>query len=309
MTRCAVYRVWRDTELLYIGASYNPWARYGNHLATKEWAASATRMDIQWFDSRTEALRAERLAIAAERPPCNTLDVSGDIACKATGRAKPLAEWLAATGMTQADFAAACGTHFTAMSRVMNNLRRPTRAVAEKIEALTDGAVPVSCWGFQVPVKHRPEFLREVERMFGDGLAPKDIAAATGVSTATVHNAIHSLKLGRPKRAPSSRYEGRLREMAAAGLTQTQAAAELGVAAAVVCAAATRCKIVFQDGRKLPRNATTQRVDRVRDLAANGFTVSQVARMLGVAQPDVSRMKLRYGIEFPAVGVRRRAAA
>jgi transcriptional regulator with XRE-family HTH domain len=309
MSRCAVYRIWRDAELLYIGASYNPWARYGNHQAAKDWGKSATRMDIQWFDTREAALRTERLAISTEKPPCNSLDVSGDIACKAVGRAKPLAEWLAQTGMTQADFAAAVGFHFTAMSRVMNNQRRPTKAVAQKIEAITEGAVPVSCWGFKTPLKHSTEFLGQVEQMFRQGRLVKEIATVIGVSDATVYNAIHALRLKRPKRAMTSKYEASLREMAAAGMSRTQAAERLGIAPAIVCGTASRLNIVFQDGRKTPREATMARVERVRQLAAAGLTVTQVAKEIGVAQPEVSRMKLRYQIEFPAYAAPSQEAA
>lgn len=298
--RTAVYRIWRDNELLYIGVSYNPWLRYGHHLSAKAWAKTATKMEIEWHDTREDALRAERLAIATERPKSNILDVSGGIATK-TGRAAPLASWLAKTGMTQADFALAIGIHFTAVCRVLKNERRPTKKQAQKIEALSGGAVPVSTWGFKTPKTKCPKFLEDVKRLHAKGFAYQEIAESLRVSSCTVSNVARGAGLRPNRQSPKSKYEDDIRALAARGLNQTQAATEMGVSPAIISATAKRLGVEFQDGRK-NRKASEARVERVRNLAAMGLTVTQVAREIGVHQSEISKLKRRHKIEFPVSG-------
>lgn len=49
----------------------------------------------------------------------------------------------------------------------------------------------------------------------------------------------------------------------------------------------------------------TPTTDRIRELAAKGLTVGEVAQALGIAQSSVSFSKRRYGIEFKRDGRRK----
>lgn len=307
MDRTALYRIWKDSELLYIGVSYNPWGRFQNHMSAKDWGKTATRMDIEWHESRDDALRAERLAIAAENPRANLLDVSGDISGR-TGRAAPLAAWLAKTGMSQADFANAVGIHFTAVCRILKNQRRPTKQKAQKIEALSGGAVPASIWGFKVPKTKCQKFLADVKRLHSEGATFGEIADKLGVSITVVRNVALKAGLRANKKERTSKYEAALRECAERGMNQTQAAMSLGVAQAVVSATAKRLGIAFVDGRA-NRKRSEAKVERIRNLAAMGLTVTQVAKEMGIHQADVSKIKKQYGIHFPVSGRLRKNAS
>lgn len=69
----ALYRHFCGSVLLYIGISSNPFGRLGQHRQKDlSWIAyRTTRMDIEWFATRTEATHAEKMAILAERPCFN----------------------------------------------------------------------------------------------------------------------------------------------------------------------------------------------------------------------------------------------
>ena len=66
-----VYRAWIGRELAYIGITCNPLGRFSKHHCQKEWWKLVDRIDIEWFSSRHEALRAESEAIASEMPRYN----------------------------------------------------------------------------------------------------------------------------------------------------------------------------------------------------------------------------------------------
>mgnify|MGYP003639882382 CR=1 FL=1 len=304
MTRTAVYRIWCGSDLLYIGASYNPWARYGAHINTKSWAKSATRMDIEWHESREGAFRAERLAITDEQPPCNMLDIARDIAEKANGLAAPLAEWLSKAGLSQAEFAEKTGIHFTAVSRILDNKRKPTKAKAELIERLTDGAVPVEHWGFKPPAYKSPEVAAGIKSLTAGGKTVNEIAAALNLSYATVQKVMNRNGI-KPYRKPTEAEE-KIRTLSAKGMTTGEAAKLMMVHPSSVSAAAKRYGVTFKDGRRHSRVVaeakarTAARVERLRNLAQRGYTVTQAANDLGVSQPTVSKLKAQFGIEFPA---------
>lgn len=70
-TRTALYRHYdADNVLLYVGISSNPFARNRAHKGA-EWADRAVRFTGEWFDSRAEALAAERRAVREENPEFN----------------------------------------------------------------------------------------------------------------------------------------------------------------------------------------------------------------------------------------------
>lgn len=68
----ALYRLYdQDDELLYVGISNNPERRFLNHRTTKPWWASVESTQIDWYETRLQAARAETKAIATEKPRFN----------------------------------------------------------------------------------------------------------------------------------------------------------------------------------------------------------------------------------------------
>lgn len=57
--------------LLYVGISMSVPQRTSQHARSQPWFIDVVRIDIQWFDNRRDALRAERAAIKKERPLFN----------------------------------------------------------------------------------------------------------------------------------------------------------------------------------------------------------------------------------------------
>lgn len=70
--RTALYRLYAaDGQLLYVGISRFPKPRFIEHAADKNWWHLVARKEIEWRDSRDEALRAENEAIVSEQPLYN----------------------------------------------------------------------------------------------------------------------------------------------------------------------------------------------------------------------------------------------
>lgn len=70
--RTALYRMFDAADdLLYIGISNNFGRRWKQEAESKEWYPWVHRQTVEWYDSRTEALDAEELAIKAEHPKHN----------------------------------------------------------------------------------------------------------------------------------------------------------------------------------------------------------------------------------------------
>lgn len=71
-TKTALYRHFgKDGELLYIGISYNPFARLSQHELSSSWASLTASMTIEYFESREDALLAEKHAIINDKPIYN----------------------------------------------------------------------------------------------------------------------------------------------------------------------------------------------------------------------------------------------
>lgn len=73
--RTALYRLF-DTEgrLLYVGIAFNPDSRWAGHSASKSWWTDVAEKRIEWHETRSAAVAAERAAIAAELPLYNKQD-------------------------------------------------------------------------------------------------------------------------------------------------------------------------------------------------------------------------------------------
>lgn len=70
--RTALYRHFDAVgALLYVGISLSAVQRLAQHRQTAHWFDRIARIEIEWHDSREEALAAEISAISCEKPPCN----------------------------------------------------------------------------------------------------------------------------------------------------------------------------------------------------------------------------------------------
>jgi len=64
-----LYRMFRaDGSLLYVGISDQVLARWSSHSRERPWWSEVQRFEVEQFDSRDDALRAEAQAIVDERP-------------------------------------------------------------------------------------------------------------------------------------------------------------------------------------------------------------------------------------------------
>jgi predicted GIY-YIG superfamily endonuclease len=69
--RTALYRyIDSGGRLLYVGITGKPKERWQAH-SRRPWATGATERTVEWFDRRTAALHAEKVAIQTEKPVYN----------------------------------------------------------------------------------------------------------------------------------------------------------------------------------------------------------------------------------------------
>lgn len=72
MRKTALYRLFdADGQLLYIGITYHPSARFTEHRGTQKWWPKVARKEVEWHENRGSATRAERSAIRSESPKWN----------------------------------------------------------------------------------------------------------------------------------------------------------------------------------------------------------------------------------------------
>lgn len=70
--RTALYRFFDENDqLIYVGISNSPRARWAGHAADKSWWGSVVTREVEWFETRTDAEHAERQAIGAHSPKWN----------------------------------------------------------------------------------------------------------------------------------------------------------------------------------------------------------------------------------------------
>ncbi|MBO9437314.1 hypothetical protein J7354_01440 [Sulfitobacter sp. R18_2] len=73
-TRTALYRHYdADGQLLYVGITACLSERDRNHEATSHWHGQVLSSRVEWHDSRTSAVSAERRAIRDEAPKFNVM--------------------------------------------------------------------------------------------------------------------------------------------------------------------------------------------------------------------------------------------
>lgn len=74
MSRTALYRHYQaDGQLAYIGVTKDPQRRLAQHVAKADWVATITTTEMQWFNSKPEAMAAEADAIRSEKPLFNKI--------------------------------------------------------------------------------------------------------------------------------------------------------------------------------------------------------------------------------------------
>jgi predicted GIY-YIG superfamily endonuclease len=72
--KTALYRHFdKKDKLLYVGISLSAIHRLTQHKNSSDWTKEAVRMETEWFDSKSDALTAEREAIVKENPCHNVL--------------------------------------------------------------------------------------------------------------------------------------------------------------------------------------------------------------------------------------------
>lgn len=70
----ALYRFYdNDRQLLYVGITSNPGARWKKHANDKPWWGDVARVELEHYPTRDAVLAAERDAIISERPQRNVV--------------------------------------------------------------------------------------------------------------------------------------------------------------------------------------------------------------------------------------------
>jgi len=66
-----LYRMFHNDELLYVGISMSPIARWKQHQGDKDWFTEITHITVEHYETRLQVAIAESLAIEAEKPKYN----------------------------------------------------------------------------------------------------------------------------------------------------------------------------------------------------------------------------------------------
>ena len=76
----ALYRFFDEgDELLYVGITNNPSARFKQHGADKDWWHEVVTIRMQRYPSRAAVLIAEKRAIIEEKPRYNVVHAAGSL--------------------------------------------------------------------------------------------------------------------------------------------------------------------------------------------------------------------------------------
>jgi hypothetical protein len=156
--RTAVYHhVDAAGVIQYIGCSAAPAERFRQHLSSSPWAKQVVRIDIEWFDTRNEALAVELASIKSVRPPHNRqLRALGE---KRTwsgndGHAYVKA-WADGNGHDAAAVAKLFGVSKEYAGRLMTEVCHPRMQSTARFSAMSGGYVPDYCWGVR-PGEYKP---------------------------------------------------------------------------------------------------------------------------------------------------------
>lgn len=70
--RTALYRLFGEKSLLYVGVTSEPLRRWTRHAEDKAWWPEVSKLTLEWFPNRDAALAAEIAAILDEHPLHNS---------------------------------------------------------------------------------------------------------------------------------------------------------------------------------------------------------------------------------------------
>ena len=165
--KTALYRHYdRSDDLLYVGISTCAVTRLSAHARSSDWFSLISNVSIEWYDSRSDALDAECLAIFMERPRFNTIasmnrlrtffcplsDRRGS-SVKRKGNPKspslkqtPLDAFLRETKTPAAHVARDANVSAPYLHDLRYDKRKPSAKVADAIASATGGAVPADSW-------------------------------------------------------------------------------------------------------------------------------------------------------------------
>jgi predicted GIY-YIG superfamily endonuclease len=142
----AVYRHYDAAGcLLYVGMSADPMSRSKAHRSASGWFTEVRRIEIDWFESKSAAIAAEREMTARLQP----LHLPSSPNRKRTGDAPQtaLARYIASQPKRpMVSWAFRFGVSRPMVYDLMNGNRYPSPAVAQRIAEQTGGAVPVTSW-------------------------------------------------------------------------------------------------------------------------------------------------------------------
>lgn len=144
----ALYRHYdADGALLYVGASQSPFMRLTQHSSTSPWRFMVAKIEIEWFEAKEEALKAEVEAIRSELPMFNCQHGqrkkgaaprrfgshdNSEILCK-------IRDHIAETGETETAFGLRASNDYGLVARLKKG-SEPRASTVSKILAALDGA-------------------------------------------------------------------------------------------------------------------------------------------------------------------------
>ena len=160
--KTAVYRHF-DSEgvLLYVGASACPACRMAGHTSASCWAQSIARIDVEWFNTREEALQFERKEIMRLKPKHNA-EWKPRVPTKWVANQGHvfIEKWMDYAGVSVAEFASRVGVHISEARRLSQDVAHVQIPKAIAICIATDGFVPTWAWDRYSPTRDDRPALR-----------------------------------------------------------------------------------------------------------------------------------------------------
>ena len=148
MTRAALYRHYDKSErLLYVGVTRDPARRFAVHCVSKDWAHDVVTIRLEWFQSKTDAFDAERVAIASERPVYN-FQHNGLKPTRFAAPARPvkhpellktIEDYCAARGMAKTVFGAASVGDLSLVKNISDGRECRRKTVARVLQYIETG--------------------------------------------------------------------------------------------------------------------------------------------------------------------------
>jgi predicted GIY-YIG superfamily endonuclease len=149
--KTALYRHYdAQGALLYVGITANPFDRLIKHKHASAWFDRVERVEIEWHQSKQEAMAAEAEEIATKRPEnnkamhCYFVNLA-DVAVSEGPIS--LDRFLRSYKVKAKNLAEVVGVSCPYITDLRYGRRRPSHDVALRIEEATQGAVAREIWG------------------------------------------------------------------------------------------------------------------------------------------------------------------